>query len=159
MAYDFRYKFRVSFHETDMAGIAHFANYFRYMEQAEHEFLRSLGTSVHDTGRDVSVSWPRVQTDCTFSAPLRFNDEVEIHLIVCEKRRRSIRYGFLFYKQGTDQQGIGQPVAQGSVTVVCVAIDPTTQIMKAVAIPDYIGDLIEAAPQEIIEKLAESRKT
>ena len=158
MAYDFRYKFRVSFHETDMAGIAHFANYFRYMEQAEHEFLRSLGTSVHDTGRDVVVGWPRVQTDCTFSAPLRFNDEVEIHLIVLEKRRRSIRYGFLFYKQGTEelgigQQGIGLPVAQGSVSVVCVAIDPVTQKMKAVAIPDYVGDLIEAAPPEVVARI------
>ena len=30
---------RVEFIDTDMAGIVHFATYFRYMETAEHEFL------------------------------------------------------------------------------------------------------------------------
>jgi YbgC/YbaW family acyl-CoA thioester hydrolase len=148
MAYDFRYKFRVKFSDTDMAGIAHFANFFRYMEQAEHEFLRSLGTSVHDTSRELLVSWPRVHAECTYSAPLRFDDEVEAHLLICEKRHRSIRYGHLFYKQGVEQ-----PVARGSVTVVCVSMDPATQKMHAVAIPEYISHLIEAAPQEIIERL------
>ncbi|MBL8848408.1 MAG: acyl-CoA thioesterase, partial [Planctomycetaceae bacterium] len=34
---------RVQFSETDMAGIVHFANFFRWMEEAEHEYFRSLG--------------------------------------------------------------------------------------------------------------------
>ena len=34
---------RVEFSDTDMAGIVHFANFYRYMEQAEHDFFRSLG--------------------------------------------------------------------------------------------------------------------
>ena len=37
---------RVEFCDTDMAGIVHFANFFRWMESAEVEFLRSLGLSV-----------------------------------------------------------------------------------------------------------------
>ena len=41
---------RVEFSDTDMAGIAHFTNYFRYMEEAEHAFLRDRGLNVvlHD---------------------------------------------------------------------------------------------------------------
>ena len=39
---------RVEFADTDMAGIIHFANYYRYMEEAEHTFIRSLGLSVGD---------------------------------------------------------------------------------------------------------------
>ncbi len=31
---------RVEFHETDMAGIMHFANYFRWMETCETDFYR-----------------------------------------------------------------------------------------------------------------------
>src|SRR5213078_989612 len=42
----FRTTRRVEFADTDMAGIVHFANFFRYMESAEHEFLRSHGLSV-----------------------------------------------------------------------------------------------------------------
>jgi acyl-CoA thioester hydrolase len=37
----------VEFHDTDMAGIMHFASFFVYMESAEHELLRSMGLSVH----------------------------------------------------------------------------------------------------------------
>ena len=36
----------VEFSDTDMAGIAHFSAFFRYMESAEHALLRSLGLSV-----------------------------------------------------------------------------------------------------------------
>ena len=37
---------RVEFGDTDMAGIMHFANFFRFMESAETSFLHSLGLSV-----------------------------------------------------------------------------------------------------------------
>ena len=47
MAHEYRYRRRVEFSETDLAGIVHFSNYFRYMEAAEHEFFRSLGLSIH----------------------------------------------------------------------------------------------------------------
>ena len=47
MGFDFTHQRQVEFAETDMAGIVHFANFFRWMESAEHAFLRSLGHSVH----------------------------------------------------------------------------------------------------------------
>ena len=37
---------RVEFSDTDAAGIMHFVAFFRMMEQAEHELLRSVGLSV-----------------------------------------------------------------------------------------------------------------
>ena len=37
---------RVDFGDTDMAGIMHFANFFRFMESAECDFWRSIGLSV-----------------------------------------------------------------------------------------------------------------
>ena len=36
----------VEFAETDLAGIMHFTNFYRWMEVCEHEFLRSIGLSV-----------------------------------------------------------------------------------------------------------------
>ena len=36
MAYEFRLVRQVEFSETDMAGIVHYSNFFRYMEAAEH---------------------------------------------------------------------------------------------------------------------------
>ena len=45
---------RVEFMDTDMAGIVHFATFFRYMETAEHELLRKLGIPV--VARPVIIS-------------------------------------------------------------------------------------------------------
>ena len=46
MPYEFQITRRVEFSETDLAGIMHFSNFFRFMESAEHAFFRSLGFSV-----------------------------------------------------------------------------------------------------------------
>ena len=43
MAYEFRIVQEVEFYHTDMAGIMHYSNFFRFMEAAEHAFFRSLG--------------------------------------------------------------------------------------------------------------------
>ncbi len=59
MSYEFKAVRRVEFSETDMAGIMHYSNYFRFMETAEHAFFRSLGLSIFRTG-DPPVSWTRV---------------------------------------------------------------------------------------------------
>ena len=40
MPCEFKVVRRVEFSETDMAGIVHYSNFFRYMEAAEHGFFR-----------------------------------------------------------------------------------------------------------------------
>ena len=148
MAYEFKITRRIEFSETDMAGIVHFSNFCRYMEFAEHAFFRSLNRSIVDP--DVEVGWPRVQVSCEFESPLRFEDEVEIHLLVAEKKSKSIRYNFVFHRaaRGSDP---GKKVATGSMTVVCVKRDKETGQMTSTEIPEVIDKLIEVAPPELLE--------
>ena len=47
MAHEYHTRRRIEFVDTDMAGIVHFSRFYVFMEQAEHELLRSLGLSVH----------------------------------------------------------------------------------------------------------------
>ena len=145
MAFEFHTKRRVEFAETDMAGIAHFSNYFRYMEMAEHEFLRSLDTSVHARVHGGVVGWPRVRAECSFRAPLEFEEVVHVHLLVREKTKKTITYVFRFRKED------GQPAAEGSITVICVAFDPATKQMSAISIPRWLDEKIEVAPAELLE--------
>ena len=86
MSYEYRSRQRVEFADTDMAGIVHFSNYFRYMERAEHEFLRTLGISVHDMVSDPPVSLPRVNATCDYRAPLKYEDELEVRLLKARER-------------------------------------------------------------------------
>ncbi len=98
MAYDYRQIRRVEFVDTDLAGVMHFSNYFRFMEAAEHAFYRSLGLRIHPRPGDHEIGWPRVAATCAFTAPLRFDDKVEIQLIVRAKKEKSITYDFIFRK-------------------------------------------------------------
>ena len=59
MAETFKTIKRVEFRDTDAAGLMHFSTYFTYMEEAEHELLRSLGTSVVVANEEHSWSWPQ----------------------------------------------------------------------------------------------------
>ena len=74
------------------------------MEICEHEFLRSLGLSVDMEDENSRFGWPRVKASCRFKRPLRFEEEVEVKLIVAEIRDRSIRYAFQFWKEENGEQ-------------------------------------------------------
>src|SRR5438552_16445493 len=115
MSYEFKVTRRVEFSETDMAGIVHYSNFFRYMETAEHAFFRSLGHSVVDDRLEPPVGWPRVHAHCDFKAPLRFEDEIEIHMLVTEKKSKSLSYVFSIRKLNVSPP---VEVARGKLTVV-----------------------------------------
>ena len=42
-AKQFEWPIRVYYEDTDLQGVVYYANYFRYMERARTEWLRSLG--------------------------------------------------------------------------------------------------------------------
>jgi acyl-CoA thioester hydrolase len=149
MAYEFKAERRVEFSDTDMAGIMHYSNFFRFMETAEHGFFRSLGFSIAPGGLGPGhprIGWPRVHASCDYHKPLRFEDVVEIHLLVREKRSKAISYEIRFRKLNSDEP---VEVARGILTVVCVA-QTADGVMKATAIPAEIGSKIEVAPGELL---------
>ena len=146
MPYEFTLSHRVEFAETDMAGIVHFANYFRMMENAEHAFFRSLGFTVHGHEAGTTIGWPRVNASCEFLKPLRFEEVVDIQLLVAEVRTRSIRYAFRFWK---DEDGQRVEIARGGVTAVCATVKATGKL-GAIEIPEKIRAAIQPAPADML---------
>src|SRR3954454_11731606 len=95
MPTEFTTRHLVQFSETDMAGVVHFSNYFRWMEEVEHAFFRSVGLSVHPAATDpaaASISWPRVSAACEYLAPARFEDDVTLTLTVSRLGEKSLSY-------------------------------------------------------------------
>jgi 4-hydroxybenzoyl-CoA thioesterase/acyl-CoA thioester hydrolase len=103
---------RVEFRDTDTAGIVHFSNFFLYMEQAEHAFLRSVGLGVICEIEGQTISWPRVQAECNYRTAIRFEEIIDVHVVVKRIGAKSVTYGFQFFRGET-------PIADGSITVVC----------------------------------------
>ena len=129
-----------------MACIMHYSNFFRFMETAEHAFFRSLGFSIMTNNVDPPVGWPRVHAECDYKAPLRFEDEVEIRLLVSEKKSKALSYVFKFIKLNAAPP---LEVARGGLTVVCVRHDGRK--MTACSIPKTLADKIQVAPAELLQ--------
>jgi acyl-CoA thioester hydrolase len=137
MAVPFRTTRRVEFADTDMAGIVHFANFFRYMEAAEVEFLRSLGLSVKMTWQGESLGFPRVAASCDYLRPVTFEDVLDVTVRVQRVGRKSVTYAFEFTKAG-------EAVARGQVTSVCVRMHPDRSF-ESVELPAEVRARLESA--------------
>jgi acyl-CoA thioester hydrolase len=107
----------VEFHDTDMAGIMHFASFFHYMESAEHELIRSLGFSVHSVEGGSTISYPRVSATCDYLSPALCEHVLDINILVARIGEKSVTYQFEFSHEGTS-------VATGSMTSVCCQVEP-----------------------------------
>lgn len=139
MPSEFKITRRVEFSDTDAAGIMHFSNFFRYMETAEHAFVRSLGLTIFDKAKqDPPIGWPRVEAQCEYKRPFKFEDEVEVRLKVKAKSEKAITYEFTFFKAGENQEH-----ARGTLTVVCVTVREGR--MQATFIPKEFAEKIEVA--------------
>jgi YbgC/YbaW family acyl-CoA thioester hydrolase len=132
---EFVYRRRVQFPETDASGIVHFTNFFKYVEEAEHEMWRAAGTSINQHHR--GIGWPRIAASFEFRKPLRFEDQFDVHIRIAEKTGKTIRYAAVLRKDG-------EVHAEGSLTIICVrrvAGEP----IKAIEIPADLAALFEVA--------------
>jgi acyl-CoA thioester hydrolase len=132
---EFRYKRRVEFAETDLAGIVHFSVIFRYMEEAEHAMWRQAGLSIADRATD--FSWPRVSAACEFRNPLFFEDEFEVWVRLAAARTRALDYEFTIVRGET-------VIAVGTMTSVCVRKSADGK-MRATELPQNIVNALRTA--------------
>ena len=144
MPSEFRVTRIVEFSETDMAGIMHFSNFFRWMEACEAGFYRSLGLPLISFVPGSVVGWPRVSAACSYKAPLRFNDTVAVRLLIKEIRTRAVIYVFQFRRIEAGQV-LPAVMAQGEIAAVCVTANPAGQMM-AQPIPAEVRAKLEVAP-------------
>ena len=131
----FRTTRRVEFADTDMAGIVHFANFFRYMEIAEHEFLRSRGLSVAMDWEGERIGFPRVSTACDFESPVRFEDVLDIEIELVRVGSKSLSFTCTF-RHGD------RLVARGRLSTVCCRLRPGLPL-ESIEIPTGIRARLE----------------
>lgn len=127
---------RVEFANTDMAGIVHFANFYRWMEEAEHEFFRSLELHIMEKQSDGTyIGWPRVSASCHFEAPAYHNDILEIHIAVERVGFKSLTFYVEFFRDG-------KRLAHGRMKTAC-CICGLDNGLKSIEIPKAYRDLFE----------------
>lgn len=130
----FRTSRRVEFVDTDMAGIVHYSNFFRFMESAEVSFLQSRGLSVALSWEGKKLGLPRVAAECDFLRPAYFEDILDIEVTLKNVGRKSITYGF-------DISRAGELLARGQVTCVCCLVLGPRKI-ESIEIPEELRALL-----------------
>jgi YbgC/YbaW family acyl-CoA thioester hydrolase len=130
----FRYRRRVQFAETDLAGIVHFSMMFRYMEEAEHALWRAAGLTVADPASE--LGWPRLSAACEFRNRLHFEEEFDVEVRIAAIKRRTIDYEFTIVRGDT-------LLAVGTMTSICVRKSPG--MMKAIEIPLDVATKLQNA--------------
>lgn len=129
--YPYAHRLRVRFAETDAMGIVHHSRYLPYLEEARVEYLRHLGhpyTELRAEGVDYAVLEAFVQ----YRQPLRFDDEVTVHLMLGAATRATFQMAYLLT--------VGDEVRATAVTVHgCVNADG-----RPVRMPAWLLELSSA---------------
>lgn len=140
--FHFRYRRLVEFADTDLAGIMHFANFFRFVECAEHAFFRSLGFRVHTHDDAGHHGWPRIEASCKFHKPARFEQTLDVCLRLDEIRTTSLSYSFWIFPAEEPERPL---LASGAFTIIHVAIDSNPRGIRKAPIPAALRAKLEAA--------------
>ena len=106
-----RHACEVAFGDTDASGWMHFPNVFRYVEAAEHEFLKRRGMLVFDR---LLGGWPRARVACDYKQPLLAGDRIEVLLAITRVGASSVLWDFEVLNAA------GEIAALGSITTVRV---------------------------------------
>ena len=101
----------IAFGDTDASGWMHFPNVFKYVEAAEHAFLRSRGILVFDRAQG---GWPRVKVSCDYKRPFQCGDRYEVLLSISRIGASSVTWDFEVHNAA------GEAAAFGSMTNVRV---------------------------------------
>ena len=84
------FKRKVNFADTDLAGIVHFSNVLRYVEEAEHAAM----LEVNVPPSNIMGGFPKVHVDCDYRAPLRFGDLAAVEMCLTAVGKCSLKWRF-----------------------------------------------------------------
>jgi acyl-CoA thioester hydrolase len=93
---------RVYYEDTDAQGVVYYANYFRFMERARTEWLRSLGVDMvrlQDEERRIFVV---AEVQAKFHAPARLSDDLVVTAGLQGLTRVSFDIEQRIYRNSTD---------------------------------------------------------
>lgn len=129
----FVHRLRVRYHECDAQGVVFNANHFAYFDVTLTELWRELFGSYQalvDSGTDVVVR----EATATFNGPVRFDDEIDVHV-------RVERLGTTSMVLALQERRGGDVLVEGRMAYVFV--DPATGTKKE--IPAHVRERLTAA--------------
>jgi acyl-CoA thioester hydrolase len=83
----------VRFVDTDMMGVAHHSNYFRWFETARAAFLKAAGVELWDL-MNAGYYFPISDARCTYKVSARYGDCLSIELKMIDLSRAKMDFSY-----------------------------------------------------------------
>src|SRR5690242_21900436 len=85
-----RFALTVYFEDTDAYGIVYYANYLKFMERAQSDFIRAVGVDQAAELRSTGSAYAVVEVDIKYRKPARLGDDLRILSTVDQVRASSV---------------------------------------------------------------------
>lgn len=115
----FTWPVRVYYEDTDAQGVVYYANYFRFMERARTEWLRSLGVDQVAMMQDERRIFVVTGTSADFLVPARFNDQIVVTASLSGLTRATFSIEQNIYRDSLD----GELLLRGDVKAAYLNAD------------------------------------
>lgn len=89
---------KVRFVETDMMGVAHHSNHFRWFEMARVEYLRQAGVLLLDLMAQ-DIVFPITEVSCQYKASARFDDWLLIEAKLADLSRAKMVFNYQIIRE------------------------------------------------------------
>jgi len=115
----FEWPVRVYYEDTDAQGVVYYANYFRFLERARTEWLRSLGVDMVALQAQERRIFVVAEVQVRFIAPARLSDELLVTARLANLTRVSFDIEQKIYRGNTD----GELLIDGNVKAAYLDAD------------------------------------
>ena len=129
----FEWPVRVYYEDTDAQGVVYYANYFRFMERARTEWLRSLGVDMVALMEEERRIFVVAEVQARFAAPARLSDQLIVTARLGSLTRVSFEIEQKVYRDSLD----GELLIDG--TVKAAYLDADTMRPKRIP-PSLFGE-------------------
>jgi len=129
----FEWPVRVYYEDTDAQGVVYYANYFRFMERARTEWLRSLGVDMVALMAQERRIFVVAEVQARFLAPARLSDQLTVTARLVNLTRVSFEIEQKIYRDSLD----GELLING--TVKAAYLDADTMRPKRIP-PSLFGE-------------------
>jgi acyl-CoA thioester hydrolase len=127
---------RVIYADVDRMGVVHHGNYFRYFEQGRTEFLRQRGMSYAEVEAS-GVIMPIVEVQVRYLAPARYDDLLEVRVMLTELKHVSVTFEYELRRVGGDEKLL----ARGRTVLACCSAQG-----QPVRLPPVVRELLAREP-------------
>ncbi len=92
---------KVRFVDTDMMGVVHHSNYFKWFETARTSYLKAAGVSLWDL-MDDDYSFPISDVRCTYKVSAKYDDDLKIYTKLLEITKAKMIFSYQIVRTSDD---------------------------------------------------------